>query len=151
MSKATVVAMGNTSTCSYCRALKTLTDKADFESLMPGADFVFADQSENSKLYASWKSKAKMSGSIPVIAVFDSAGVCKGKFVARTGLVKPFTAAGIVAKIKSICPTCCIEGGCEDEGSTGPTGGTGSCSDSTVCKSCGVTVRYCPVCGKELC
>lgn len=151
MSKATVVALGNTATCSFCRALKTITGKPEFAAAMPGADFVDADKTVNPSLYASWKAKAKMTGDWPVIAVFDSAGVLKGKFVARTGLVKPFSVAGIVAKIKSICPTCCIEGGCEDEGSTDPTGGTGSCSDSTVCKSCGVAVRYCPVCGKELC
>ena len=103
MSKATVVAMGNTKTCSYCRALDALLAKADMEELLPGADFIYADQAKDSKLYATWKSKAKMSGNIPVIAVFDGDGVLKGKFVARSTVVKPFTAEQIAAEIADLC------------------------------------------------
>lgn len=141
MSKATVVALGNTSTCGYCRALDTLLGKADMAALMPGADFVFADQAKDSKLYATWKAKAKMSGSIPVIAVFDAKGALKGKFVARSTTVKPFTAEQIVAEIEKLCPDCCVGAGCGDE----PETGCGVCSCS-----CGCRVRFCPSCGKEL-
>ena len=154
MSKATVVALGNVSTCAYCRALKAITDKPEFTAAMPGAEFVNADKTGDPTLYAKWKKAAKMTGDWPVIAVFDDTGALKGKFVARSGLVKPFTAAGIVAKIKSLCPTCCIEGGCEDGGTDDtPTGGTcdSGCGDGCTCKSCKAQIRFCPACGKELC
>ena len=143
MSKSTVVALGNTDTCSYCRELDTLLGKADMAALMPGANFVFADQAKDSKLYATWKSKAKMSGNIPVIAVFDAGGVLKGKFVARSSTVKPFTAKQIVAEIEKLCPACCVGGGCGDDEPADPCGG---CS----CKACGCAVKFCPSCGKEL-
>ena len=142
MSKATVVAMGNTKTCAYCRALDALLAKADMEELLPGADFVYADQAKDSKLYATWKSKAKMSGNIPVIAVFDGDGVLKGKFVARSTVVKPFTAEQIAAEIADLCPDCCVEGGCgEDEMEV-------ACG--CMCDKCGCEVNFCPNCGEEL-
>lgn len=141
MSKATVVALGNTATCSYCRALEALLGKADLKALMPGADFVFADQAKDAKLYAAWKAKAKMSGNIPVIAVFDGKGALKGKFVARSTTVKPFTAEQIVAEINALCPDCCVGGGCGDEPET---------CVGCACGKCGCEVKYCPSCGKEL-
>ena len=142
MSKATVVAMGNTKTCSYCRALEALLGKADMDALMPGADFVFADQAKDAKLYATWKAKAKMSGNIPVIAVFDADGALVGKFVARSSTVKPFTALQIVAEIEKLCPDCCVGGDCGDA----PADTCGGCK----CGGCGMQVRFCPSCGKEL-
>ena len=140
--KATVVALGNTKTCSYCRTLDAMIAKADMTKELPGADFIFADAAKDSKLYASWKAKAKLSGSIPQIAVFDAAGVLKGKFVARSTVVKPWSIAGIVAKIDAICPDCCVGGGCEDE----PADSCGGCT----CEACGCEVNFCPECGKEL-
>ena len=145
MSKATVVAMGNTNTCSYCRALDAVLAKADMQALMPGATFVFADQAKNSSLYAEWKKRAKMSGDIPVIAVFDADGALKGKFVARNTTIKPFTAARIVAEIEKLCPDCCVGGGCGDSGDN-PVETCGGCT----CGGCGNKVRFCPSCGKEL-
>ena len=142
MSNATVVAMGNTATCSYCRALEALLGKADLKALMPGSEFVFADQAKDAKLYAKWKAKAKMSGSIPVIAVFDSKEVLQGKFVARSTTVKPFTVAQIVEEIEKLCPDCCVGGGCGDE----PEATCGGCE----CCSCGSKIKFCPNCGKEL-
>ena len=141
MSNATVVAMGNTKTCSYCRALEALLGKADMDALMPGADFIFADQAKDAKLYAQWKAKAKLSGSIPVIAVFDAAGKLKGKFVARSTTVKPFTAEQIVAEIEKLCPDCCVD--CADGQEEETCGGC-------ACESCGCEVKFCPSCGKEL-
>jgi hypothetical protein len=141
MNKATVVAMGNTKTCSYCRTLDAMIAKADMAEELPGADFIFADQAKDTKLYASWKAKAKLSGSIPQIAVFDKNGALKGKFVARTGLVKPWSIAGIVAKIEELCPDCCVQGGCDDE----PADNCGC-----TCEACGCEVNFCPSCGKEL-
>lgn len=143
MSKATVVALGNTATCSYCRALDALIKKSDLASLLPGADFIFADQAKDSKLYSTWKAKAKLSGNIPVIAVFDGNGALKGKFVARSTTVKPFTAAQIVAEINALCPDCCVGGGCGDEPEAPETCGC-------ACSACGTKVRFCPGCGKEL-
>lgn len=140
MSKATVVAMGNTKTCSYCRALDALLAKAEFGALLPGAVFIFADRAKDSKLYAAWKAKAKMSGDVPVIAVFDAAGTLKGKFVARSTTIKPFTAARIVAEIEALCPDCCVGVGC---GADEP---EEACS--CTCDKCGCEVKFCPRCGK---
>ena len=142
MSKATVVALGNTETCSYCRALETLLGKTDLAAMMPGAEFIFADQAVNAKLYATWKAKAKMSGNIPVIAGFDAKGSLRGKFVARSSTVKPFTAKQIVAEVEKLCADCCVGDGCDDE----PEATCGGCS----CGSCGCKVKFCPSCGKEL-
>ena len=144
MSKATVVAMGNTKTCSYCRALDAVLAKADMQALMPGATFVFADQAKNSSLYAEWKKRAKMSGNIPVIAVFDGDGALVGKFVARSSTVKPFTAKQIVAEVEKLCPDCCVGGGCD--GDEPAEDGCGGCT----CPSCKTVIRFCPSCGKEL-
>ena len=143
MSKATVVAMGNTKTCSYCRTLDAMLDKADMAEEMPGADFIFADQAVDTALYAKWKAKAKLSGNIPQIAVFDAKGVLKGKFVARSTTVKPWSIAGIVDKIEALCPDCCVEGGCDDEPADECCGGT--------CPKCGTEINYCPKCGTGLC
>ena len=142
MSKATVVAMGNTKTCSYCRTLDAMLDKADMAEEMPGADFIFADQAVDTALYAKWKAKAKLSGNIPQIAVFDAKGALKGKFVARSTTVKPWSIAGIVDKIEALCPDCCID--CDDP-SEQPDD-SGGCE----CPECGAQVNFCPSCGKEL-
>ena len=114
MSKATVVAMGNTKTCSYCRTLDTMIAKADMAEELPGADFIFADQAKSTSLYANWKAKAKLSGSIPQIA-----------------------------KIEALCPDCCVGGDCDPDESADDGDDCGGCvceacgCEVNFCPECG--------------
>lgn len=135
--KAVVAIIGRRSTCSYCRALGTLTGNGTkLAAELPDFDVIDADASAPA-VYNKWRTASKASGDIPIIAVFDEALVLKGKFVARN-----MTLATIVGKIKALCPDCST-GGAGSGDDDGCCGGT--------CPKCGAHIEYCPSCGTDLC
>ena len=141
MSKYTVVAIGNTVSCAFCKKFDTLTNGGKLQAQLPNSEFFWADQSKDAALFNKWVKKAAASGSsAPVIAVFDSSEKLLGKFVGRADSVTPFTVSGIVKKIQSICPDCVIETDTSDS----------SLACGCACVSCGCKVKFCPSCGKEL-
>lgn len=114
MSQMTVAIIGHRAMpCGYCVSLASLLQGGALEKALPGAVVVDADKGDNPAAFAKWRKAAGSVTSVPVIAVFDGDGKFKGKFVARRTTVSPFTAAGIAAKIKSLCPSCCADGSCE--------------------------------------
>lgn len=140
--KNTVVIFGDRSTCSYCKKLAIIIANNALGELLPCADIIDADKTSNPKIYQTWRVKASFSGNYPGVAVFDCNGKLKGKFVARSTSVSPFTAANIAKKILAICPECCEE-------VTPPV--VIPPTTTEVCSNCGFEVKFCPKCGKACC
>ena len=154
MSKYTVVIIGNRGSCSLCRGLSTsFVENGALTKALPGATLVDADQRDNPALNREWKAKCAAVRAWPVIAVFDGAKRV-GQFVCRASAsaassaekwvaVRPWSAAGIAAKIASYCPGC-VEAGVPDVPDTPDT-----CADE--CPKCGFEFKFCPNCGAEAC
>ena len=151
MSK-TVVIIGNRGSCSLCRGLYTsFVESGALAKALPGATLVDADQRDNPTAYREWKAKCAAVRSWPVIAVFDGTKRV-GQFVCRASAsaassaekweaVRPWSAAGIAAKIASYCPGCVEAGDAPDVPDT--------CADE--CPKCGFEFKFCPNCGAEVC
>ena len=102
-----------------------------------GASYVYVDCIVEAKAFAAAKRAAgitRVMDALPVIAVIDDKGKPKGDFVARSSLVRPFTAAGIVKRIIALCPECC-NGVCSETPAT---------PSDEVCPTCGGTGKIKP-------
>ena len=153
-SKYTVVVIGNRGSCSLCRGLYTsFVENGALAEALPGADLVDADQRDAPELNRAWKAKCAAVRSWPVIAVFDGAKRV-GQFVCRASAsaassaekwtaVKPWSAAGIAAKVASYCP------GCVEAGDPGAPEKPEACADE--CPKCGFDFKFCPACGADMC
>ena len=123
-----VFVFGNIKSCGKCRAYagKTSTGaptkpasgiEAGVISALTaeGIAYAFYDYGTIPAAYNAAKRALGISSipKYPAVYVADEANAVKGKFLATTSELRPFTAATMVAKIKAICPECFT--GCGDE------------------------------------
>jgi hypothetical protein len=94
-----IVVIGNRKGCPLCRSLWQPTFEADVEKVLPDADVIDADLTDNPALYKKYLPKEQFV--YPYCIIFDAQGKRVGAFTARG-----VDTAGFTAKVSELCPEC---------------------------------------------
>lgn len=138
-----LVLIGNDPKCSRCVTFKkNVWDKADFAEFAKdnGAEMIDAGYTNYPAVYKKWVSKLVKAGTtiqFPLLFVLDKNDKVLGSVEKISG-----TVASVIKWIKGVCPDCCTDGSCSDDGTC--VGGY------QVCSTCaGKKTAKCPTCGTK--